>query len=87
MKIVATKTFEKQYAKSPGYVKKKVADLYLKIEAAKSWEDIPAIKEMKSHENTYRIRVVDYRIGVQIIEQTLKFVVIMHRKEIYRFFP
>ena len=87
MKIIATKTFEKQFSKSPAYVKKKVADLYLKIEAAKSWEDIHAIKEMKGHENIYRIRVVDYRIGVQIVEQTLKLVVIMHRKEIYRFFP
>lgn len=87
MKIIATKTFEKQFAKSPAYVKKKVADLYLKIEACKGWSDIPAIKEMKGHENIFRIRIVDYRIGVQILDDTVKLVVIMHRKEIYRFFP
>jgi mRNA interferase RelE/StbE len=87
MNIIATKTFVKQYAKTPAYLKKKVADLYLKIEATEKWSDIPGIKEMKSQENTYRIRVGDYRIGVQIIDKTLKLVVIMHRKEIYRFFP
>ncbi len=87
MKIVATTAFEKQYKKVPGYVKKKVAEIYPIIESAKNWEEIPAIIEMKGYENTYRIRIVDYRIGVQIIEQTFKLVLIMHRKEIYRFFP
>ncbi len=87
MKIIATKTFEKQYKKVPGYVKKKVAELYLKVEACKHWQEIPGIKEMKGHEYLYRIRMADFRIGAEITAQTLKLVVIMHRREIYRYFP
>jgi mRNA interferase RelE/StbE len=87
MKIVSTKTFEKQYKKVPSYVKTKVVELFPKIGAAKTWKEIPAIKEMKGHNNTYRIRVVDFRIGIEIIEQTCKLVVIMNRKDIYRYFP
>lgn len=87
MKIIATKTFEKQFKKVPMYIKTKVAKLYPLIEAAKTWEDIPSIKRMVGFENTYRVRIVDFRIGIVIVDTTCKLVVIMNRKEIYRYFP
>ena len=40
MKIVSTKLVEKQYKKVPGYVKKKVAELYVVVEGCKAWTDL-----------------------------------------------
>lgn len=87
MKIVASNTFEKQFKKAPAYVKDKIAQIYSEIEKAKSWESIPSIKKMQGFENIYRLRIVDYRIGIVIDGQICKLIAIMHRKEIYRYFP
>ncbi len=35
----------------------------------------------------YRIRVGDYRIGVEVVGDEILFVRILHRKDIYRYFP
>ncbi|HLO85710.1 MAG TPA: type II toxin-antitoxin system RelE/ParE family toxin [Nostocaceae cyanobacterium] len=45
------------------------------------------IKKLKGEGNYYRLRVGDYRIGVVVTENTMIFVRVLHRKDIYRFFP
>ncbi|MFN0037079.1 MAG: type II toxin-antitoxin system RelE family toxin [Saprospiraceae bacterium] len=52
-----------------------------------SLEEIPHFAKMEGHENYYRIRVSDYRIGVKIEEDVFVFMRVLHRKEIYRYFP
>jgi len=86
MRVDSTKTFEKHFKKAPGYVKKKIAELYVEMEKAKAWEDVPAIKEM-SKPNFYRIRIVDYRLGITIKGNVIELRILLHRKEVYRFFP
>ncbi|QTA80181.1 Toxin-antitoxin system, toxin component, RelE/ParE-like [Desulfonema limicola] len=53
-------------------------------------EDIYAIKNIKkivSKGEFFRIRIGAYRIGLTIEEDTACFVRMLHRREIYRYFP
>ena len=45
------------------------------------------MKKIKRDNNAYRLRVGDYRIGFFLEEDTIIFSRVLHRKEIYRFFP
>ena len=44
------------------------------------------IKKIHGYDALYRIRLGDYRLGINIIENHI-LVRILHRKEIYKFFP
>jgi len=56
-------------------------------ETANSVQDISNIKKLSGFSHFYRIRVGDYRIGVEIINDTITFITILHRKDIYKSFP
>jgi mRNA interferase RelE/StbE len=45
------------------------------------------LKKLKGYQTFYRIKIGDYRIGIEIIDNELIFVRVLHRREIYRFFP
>lgn len=49
--------------------------------------DIKNLKKLQGYENAYRIKVGDYRIGVIFQDGTITFCRVLHRKEIYRYFP
>ena len=60
------------------------------IEASKEANDlgdIQNLKKMQSYDTFYRIRLSDYRIGVEITAEAIIFVRILHLKDIYRRFP
>ncbi|MGB5593914.1 MAG: type II toxin-antitoxin system RelE/ParE family toxin, partial [Crocosphaera sp.] len=42
---------------------------------------------LKGYQSFYRIKIGDYRIGIEADNNELIFVRFLHRKEIYRFFP
>lgn len=42
---------------------------------------------MIGYESFYRIRIGDYRIGIEIINEVITFITIFHRKDIYNKFP
>ncbi|NDJ16188.1 type II toxin-antitoxin system RelE/ParE family toxin [Myxacorys almedinensis] len=85
-------TFRKSFEKDLG--KLRDADLLRKIqavieeaEAAVNLIDINNIKKLKADGNCYRIRVGNYRIGLVLDETGIVFVRVLHRKEMYRYFP
>ena len=45
------------------------------------------IKKMKSEGKYYRIKVGEYRIGLELEGERLIFVRILNRKDIYKYFP
>jgi mRNA interferase RelE/StbE len=57
------------------------------VEAAESLLDLNNVKKLKADGDYYRIRIGDYRIGFSNDEDTITFVRILHRKEMYRYFP
>ncbi|MFQ4138869.1 type II toxin-antitoxin system RelE family toxin [Nodosilinea sp. PGN35] len=54
---------------------------------AESFAEIGDLKKLKGYDSFYRIRIGDFRIGVRLIDEEIIFVRLLHRKEIYRFFP
>jgi mRNA interferase RelE/StbE len=61
-----------------------------------AFEDIPNtenpselsnLKKLKGASTAYRIRVGNYRIGIFITNDKIQFSRVLHRREIYRYFP
>ncbi len=61
--------------------------VFQKIRNESSITEIRNLKKIKGHKDAYRIRVGDYRIGIFIKEDTITFSRVLHRKEVYRYFP
>ena len=57
------------------------------IEKANSTQDIEGLVKLKGGVNNFRIRVGDYRIGLKIEANTVYFIRVLHRKDIYQYFP
>jgi len=75
--------------------KSKNNEIYLKvykivfeiITKAKNLREIRNIKPMKAYPNRYRIRVGNYRIGIEIQGDKVEIMRVLNRKEFYRYFP
>jgi mRNA interferase RelE/StbE len=85
--------FNKSFARD---LKKKAQGLKLRsrlkeiineVDNAESPYEIKNIKKLKGEGDYYRIRLGDYRIGLKIEDDTVFFVRLLHRSEIYRYFP
>ncbi|MEG3844080.1 type II toxin-antitoxin system RelE/ParE family toxin [Microcoleus sp. herbarium14] len=50
-------------------------------------QTIVNLKKLKGDDNAYRFRVGDYRIGFYFDGETVTFARVLHRKDIYRYFP
>lgn len=66
-----------------GRVEKAIAE----IKTAKTLSQLQHIRKMRTHENYYRLRLGDYRIGLEVLNDTVFFVRVLNRKDIYRYFP
>jgi mRNA interferase RelE/StbE len=66
---------------------KRIKELINTIKQANSVFDIPQIKKLKSYNSFYRIKIGNYRIGFEIASEILILTRILHRKDIYRYFP
>jgi mRNA interferase RelE/StbE len=54
---------------------------------AQNLQELTNIKAMQGYSNHYRIRDGDYRIGIEISDNTVEVIRTLHRKEFYRYFP
>jgi mRNA interferase RelE/StbE len=69
------------------HVKDGVVRMIKRVEAAKSFSEIPHTKKLSGHKSAYRIRVGDYRIGIFLNGQIVQFARVVDRKDIYKLFP
>ncbi|MCP6759653.1 MAG: type II toxin-antitoxin system RelE/ParE family toxin [Fischerella sp. CENA71] len=60
--------------------------VFEEIPSYSNLDEISNLKKLKDADNTYRVRVGDYRIGFTFEEETITFVRVLHRKDIYRYF-
>jgi mRNA interferase RelE/StbE len=85
--------FDKSFEKSLDKIKNKTLFLriektILEFEKSKSLADLPNIKKLTGFKNYYRLRIGEYRLGFEKIDEgTLRFILIAHRKDIYKLFP
>ncbi len=48
---------------------------------------IPNTKAMKGYSNRYRIRLGDYRVGIEVDGDDVEVFRVLHRRDFYRYFP
>ncbi|MBO0936790.1 type II toxin-antitoxin system RelE/ParE family toxin [Fibrella sp. HMF5335] len=88
MKATFLSQFEKDIEKiRMQLVKDSIAEAIEQVEQADKLTDIPNLKKLKGFKTAYRIRIGDYRIGVFIVGNAVEFVRVVHRREVYKFFP
>jgi len=88
MNIGVNKVFLKELSKIPVKERRKVEKLlFEEIETFSSFTQIPNFKKLKGYRNYYKIRFGDYRAGLKFENKTLYFERILHRKDIYKFYP
>ena len=68
-------------------LRRQVSQAIDNVKLAADIRDISSLKKLGGYETFYRIRIGDYRIGVEIVGDTVIFVRCLHRKDIYRYFP
>lgn len=84
--------FESRFAKDlrdiqDGKVLAKIKALALECKEAKSLAEIQNLKKLRGFEAFYRIRVGNYRLGLEVVGDELVFTRCLHRKDIYKYFP
>ena len=88
MKVEFRESFLKdiQKIKDPSLLPR-IREAIAVAEAAATIQSIPGIKKLKGGSKYFRLRIGDYRIGILQEGKALIFVRVMHRREIYRYFP
>ncbi|RLD57180.1 MAG: type II toxin-antitoxin system RelE/ParE family toxin [Bacteroidetes bacterium] len=89
MDIVFDKSFSKSLDKiKSNPLKSKIEQIIIEMEGADSIKDIRKLKKMTGHKLFFRIRIGDYRLGLELENNNiLRLIVIAHRKDIYKIFP
>jgi mRNA interferase RelE/StbE len=78
----------KDLSKIPPHDRNKVEGfVFEEILTHKNFKEIIGLEKLEGYKNYYRIRFGNYRAGIHIEGDILSFERILHRKEIYRFFP
>lgn len=67
--------------------RQQVQNIINQVKAATALTEIHGMRKMQGYATFYRIRLGDYRIGLEVIDDQAIFVRVLHRKDIYRYFP
>ncbi|MCF8104324.1 MAG: hypothetical protein K9K64_02465, partial [Desulfohalobiaceae bacterium] len=71
-----------------GPVKQRVQEIvFVDLPEADDIQQISGLKKLKGYNAYYRLRYSDYRLGISIVEDKWVFNRVLHRKDIYRYFP
>jgi mRNA interferase RelE/StbE len=82
------KTFLKELSQLPVKDRKKVEKfLFEEIDLIQNLDQITDFKKLKGYSNYYRIRFGEYRAGLRIENGILYFERILHRRNIYKYYP
>jgi mRNA interferase RelE/StbE len=87
MKVIADKSFQKDILKLDAAAKNQISKLIIQLNQTTSINEIPNFKKIKGFKNAYRIRLGNYRIGIRMDGETVLLIRILHRKDIYHYFP
>ena len=85
-------SFEASFARDLKGIKdkallKRVEQVIAEVKAAATLSEIKSLIKMRGYVTFYRIRLGDYRIGIEVLEDEVIFVRMLHRRDIYRYFP
>lgn len=89
MKVVFDKSFYKSLDNlNNPIIARQIEKIITSIQAATSIRQIHQVKKLQGFPNFYRIRIGDYRLGLELQNAlTASLIVIANRKDIYKVFP
>ena len=88
MKVLVNKKFLKELTTLPQKERAKIEQFVFKDSPKYTLlAQIPNIGKLKGYRNYYKIRFGDYRIGLRYEDDTLIFERVLHRKDIYKYYP
>jgi mRNA interferase RelE/StbE len=90
VRVEFRKSFEKDLGKlRDEELLERIKNTIEAIENAESISEVNSVKKLKAEGDYYRIRLGDYRIGFTLDEEleSIVLVRILHRREMYRYFP
>ena len=88
LQIQINKTFLKELSQIPSSSRIRIENFVFKESGAiKKLNDIPNIQKLKGYKHYYRIRFGEYRAGISFRNEVLTFERILHRKDLYKYFP
>ncbi|MDM8566938.1 type II toxin-antitoxin system RelE/ParE family toxin [Candidatus Halobeggiatoa sp. HSG11] len=85
-------SYESSFEKDLKHIKDKklfarVKQIIEEIKQSDDLDDIKNMKKMKGYDTFYRIRLGNYRMGIEVVEEEVIITRLLHRKDIYRYFP
>ncbi len=88
MNVRFKKRFLKELATLPSTHRKEVETfVFEKLPTAKALAELGNVEAMKGYHGFYKARFGDWRLGLRLEGETLFVERILHRREIYRYFP
>ena len=90
MKVFFKKSFIKDFQKLPKEIRKEVRNIcfsiFPKIKNLKEFT-LYSLKKLSGFKFYYRIKLKDFRIGFKKSDDEVVFMRVLHRKDIYKYFP
>ncbi|MEL6359016.1 MAG: type II toxin-antitoxin system RelE/ParE family toxin [Bacteroidota bacterium] len=82
-------SYTRLFVKQAGKLKDKqlLAALEAGIKGTEDLRGLPKVKKPADYKNYYRLHLQDYRISIQLVDDTAIIACIYYRKGIYRYFP
>ncbi len=88
MRTQATSTFLKQLEALPEKVREQVERFaFEELRKVESLAGLTNVKKLRGYRFSYRARFGDYRVGIELEDDTAVLKVVMHRRNVYRRFP
>jgi len=88
MEVITKNEFRKDLRKCPNHIQRKTGEIINILEKTESLQtsglDYKKMHGEKKGENFHRIRVGDWRIGVELVRPSIIIITILHRGEIYK---
>jgi len=89
MEVLYRKTFLKDMKKlknRPAY--DRVFQLaFYDLPKSEALQDLAGLRPMKGYPNRYRIRIGNYRVGIESSGNKVELIRVLHRRDVYRYFP
>ena len=89
MRLSFRKSFERDLRRiSNPVVLRRVRQAIEQVEAAEDLSRVRGARRLSGSGRFYRIRIGEYRMGMAVVEASeVEFVRVLHRRDIYRYFP
>jgi len=89
MNVVFDRSFVKSINKLKNpVIKTQVKQVIFEVEKATNLNEVRNVKKMEGFKNFYRVRIGNYRIGIELENgDIIRFIIAAHRKDIYKYFP